>query len=130
MSNSVAISQINSDSISILPTSSFVISAPSTSVTPELEPSSVGSVFPVRRLEISSVKPVQLHSELTTPGNEDDSERPSTDRVPRVNFLATTDKSMTERENEETSTEWIQPTPIFSTTTEENDDESVQIVTH
>jgi hypothetical protein len=128
-SNSVALSQINSDSISILPTSSFVISAPSTSVTPELEPSSVGSVFPVRRLEISSVKPVQLHSELTTPGNEDDSERPSTDRVPRVNFLATTGKSMTERENEETSTEWIQPTPIFSTTTEENDDEGVQIVT-
>jgi len=126
-SNSVAISQINSDSISILPTSSAVVSAPSTSVTPELEPSSVGSVFPVRRLEISSIKPVQLHSELTTPGNEDDSERPSTDRG--VNFLATTEKSTTERESEETSTEWIQPTPIFSTTTEENEEDGVQIVT-
>lgn len=127
--NSVDLSQINSDSISILPTSSFVVTAPSTSITPELEPSSVGSVFPVRRLEISSVKPVQLHSELTTPGGDDDSERPSTDRVPRVNFLATTEKSTTQQENEETSTEWIQPTPIFSTTTEEQEDDGIFIVT-
>jgi len=127
--DSVAISQINSNSISILPTSSFVQNAPSTSVTPELEPSSVGSVFPVRRLEISSVKPVQLHSELTTPGSEsEDSERPSTDRVPRVNFLATTEKTTNQQDNEEASTEWIQPTPIYSTTTEE-EEEGLQIVT-
>jgi len=128
-SNSVAISQIDSDSISILPTSSFVVTAPTVSITPELEPSSVGSVFPVRRLEISSIKPVQLHSELTTPGSEDDSERPSTDRVPRVKFLATTEKSTTQQDSEEPSTEWIQPTPIFSTTTEEAEDDGVFVVT-
>lgn len=128
-SNSVALSHINSDSISILPTSSFVPTETSPSITPELEPSSVGAVFPVRRLEISSIKPVQLHSELTTPGGDEDSERPSTDRVPRVNFLATTEKS-TAQESEETSTEWIQPTPIISTTTEDDEsDEGLQIVT-
>ena len=118
---SVALSQIDSDSISILPTSSAsASSAPASSVSAELEPS---SSFPVRRLEISSVRPVQLHSELTTPGDTEE-DKPSTDRNFRVNLFGTTERE----ENEETTTEFVHPTPIYSTTLEDQD-EGVFVVT-
>lgn len=120
----VPVSVINSDAISVQPKSIINI-APTTSQ--DLSPR---SVFPVRRLEVSSVRPVSLHSELTTPRGEEEDDRPSTDRVPRVNF-ATTDRTTQEDadaeeeekelvededEEEEITTEWIQPTPIYSTT--------------
>ena len=66
---------------------------------------------------MSSVRPVNLHSELTTPQRKEDLERPSTDRVPRLN----TEGSNSEEE-EETTTTWIHPTPIFSTTLEDGDE--------
>ena len=101
---SVALSQINSDSISILPTSTAATEAASS-----VEPA---PSFPVRRLEISSVRPVQLHSELTTPGQTEE-DKPSTDRSFRR--FGTTVRE----ENEEGTT-------VYSTTL---DDEGVFIVT-
>lgn len=129
---SVGIDVIDSDSVSIIPTPSVIETKPSSKQLTQLTQSS-HSVFPVRRLEISSVRPVQLHSELTTPATEDeesDSERPSTDRVPRVNVVTPTTTTTEERveEEQDTTTEFISPTPIL-TTTEEDDEETFNIVT-
>ena len=120
-SASVALSQIASDSVSILASSP---AQPEPSVSLELEPSVAGSAFPVRRLEISSVAAVKLQSELTTPGGEDEEERPSTDRVPRV----TRPERVTgepETDTESAVTDWIQPTQ--STLAEE--EAGLQVVT-
>jgi len=106
----VPVSIIDSNSVSILP-SSVINTAPTKTS------DAVRSVFPRRRLEVSSVRPVNLHSELTTPQSKEDSERPSTDRVPRLN----TERSNSEDELEEATTTWIQPTPIYSTTLEDGD---------
>ena len=80
----------------------------------DIDPS---SVFPVRRLEISSVKPVTLHSELTTPSGDDDQEdeKPSTDRSNRFRT--------TERDEFEEST-----TTVVATT-EDGNEERVFVVT-
>jgi hypothetical protein len=122
----VPISIINSDSISILPSSIINIS-PTSSQDP-----SPRSVFPARRLEVSSVRPGSLQSELTTPRGEDDEDRPSTDRGIRLNFATTGKTTEQEEDNEveeeETTTEWIQPTPIYSTTTD-SEEEEVRVVT-
>lgn len=107
----VPVSIIDSNSVSILPSSSVINTAPTKS-------SDVRSVFPRRRLEVSSVRPVNLHSELTTPQSKEDSDRPSTDRVPRLN----TERSNSEDDLEEATTTWIQPTPIYSTSGEEGDE--------
>lgn len=107
----VPVSIIDSNSVSILP-SSVINTAPTKTS------DAVRSVFPRRRLEVSSVRPVNLHSELTTPQSKEDSERPSTDRVPRLN----TEGSNSEDDLEEATTTWIQPTPIYSTTLEDGDE--------
>jgi len=121
---SVGIDVIDSDSVSIIPTPSVIETQPSS----KQLTSSSHSVFPVRRLEISSVRPVQLHSELTTPATEDeelDSERPSTDRVPRVNVVtpATSKTEESVEEELDTTTEYISPTPIFTTTEKYNEED-------
>jgi len=113
----VPVSIIGSDSVEILPASSIINTAPTSSSAAEL----ARSVFPRRRLEVSSVRPVNLQSELTTPQSNEEKERPSTDRVPRLKVERTTPRSQEDLE-EEATTQWIQPTPIYSTTQEEGDE--------
>ena len=61
------------------------------------------SVLPRRRPVVSSVQPdITLHSKLTTPQSKEDLEEFST-----------------KDELEETTTTWIQPTPIYSNTLED-----------
>merc|ERR1719507_1052664 len=110
----VPVSIIGSDSVEILPASSIINTAPTSSSAAEL----ARSVFPRRRLEVSSVRPVNLQSDLTTPQSNEEKERPSTDRVPRLKVERTTPRSQEDLE-EEATTQWIQPTPIYSTTQEE-----------
>merc|ERR1719350_2018658 len=113
----VPVSIIGSDSVEILPASSIINTAPTSSSAAEL----ARSVFPRRRLEVSSVRPVNLQSDLTTPQSNEEKERPSTDRVPRLKVERTTPRSQEDLE-EEATTQWIQPTPIYSTTQEEADE--------
>jgi len=118
---SVDLDIINSDSISIRPSSSYIETKPSPTKKSESS-SSRKSIFPIRRLEISSVRPVELHSELAAIDGEEevnDIERPSTDRIPTVNNPTTTPQT----EEEDTTTEWIQPTPIITTTTLEDEED-------
>lgn len=127
-SASVQLDILSPESISILPTQKFEII--STSPIPEIDSSS--SSAPLRRLEISSVRPVRLQSDLTTPETPTDSEdstteRPSTDRVPRLNFRQ--QQTTTEIDEEETTTEWINPTPIITTTNDYQEEDGVQIIT-
>jgi len=98
-------------SITVLPSS-----PPSESSSALKESISPSASFPVRRLEISSLKPVQLHSELTTPsGDDDEEEKPSTDRHSR---FRTTERD----EGDEAST-------TLAPTTEDESGEKVFIVT-
>ena len=89
-----------------------ISSSPATSAKEDIEPS---ASFPVRRLEISSVKPVQLNSELTTPSGEEEEEKPSTDRISRFRT--------TEQDDLEEAT-----TTVVATT-EDDGEEKVFIVT-
>ena len=72
------------------------------------EPISPSASFPVRRLEVSSLRPVRLHNELTTPSDNDEEEKPSTDRTSRFRT--------TEREEEEATT------PVSAIEIDENGD--------